>query len=90
MGIGKRKTIVSRLKTYAGLIFSMARESYDPVEVGEALWTAAAQESALYGSQIISLSKQILAKLDSIQAKFAADLLQVNRNVERIRMGTSV
>ena len=35
----QRETIVSRLKSYAGLILSLAYESFDPIEVGEALWS---------------------------------------------------
>ena len=41
----QRKIIVSRLKSYAGTILSMARNSFDPIEVGEALWKSVALES---------------------------------------------
>ena len=79
-----RKIIVSRLRSYAGLILSMARNSYDPIEVGEALWKSVALESTLYGIQIISVNKQILSQLDSIQATFAADLMGVNRSASHV------
>ena len=93
MGMGKspcnifkfqRKTIVSRLRSYAGLILQMAKESFDPIEVGEAMWKSIALEAVLYGIQVISLNEQILTKLDSIQANFAADLLQVKRSCSHV------
>ena len=55
----------------------MAKESHDPIEVGEALWKTVALESILYGIQIISVTKDIMSKLDSIQCRFAADLIGV-------------
>ena len=75
MGMGKspsdifkfqRKTIVSRLRSYAALTLQMAKESYDPIEVGEAVWKSIALEAVLYGTQVISVTEQILTKLDSI------------------------
>ena len=51
----QRITIVSRLRSYAGLILSLARESFDPIEVGEALWKSVALESILHGIQVISV-----------------------------------
>ena len=80
----QRDTLVSRLKSYAGLILLMAKESFDPIEVGEAMWKSMALEAVLYGIQTISVSEQILTKLDYIQAKFAADLLQVNRSCSHV------
>ena len=80
----QRKTIVSRLRSYAGLILQMAKESFDPIEVGEAMWKSIALEAVLYGIQVISLNEQILTKLDSIQANFAADLLQVKRSCSHV------
>ena len=58
----------------------MARNSFDPIEVGIALWKSVALESVLYGIQIISITKSILSQLDSIQARFAADLIGVSRS----------
>jgi hypothetical protein len=80
----QRKTIISRLKSYAGLILLMAQESFDPIEVGEAMWNSIAIEAVLYGIQTISVTEHILTKLDSIQATFAADLLQVNRTCSHV------
>ena len=80
----QRNAIVARFKSYAGLILLMARESFDPIEVGEAMWKSIAIEAVLYGIQAISVPEYILTKLDSIQAKFAADLLQVNRTCSHI------
>ena len=76
----QRKIIVSRLKSYAGMILSMARNSFDPIEIGEALWKSVALESVLFGIQIISVTKLIMSQLDSVQARFAADLIGVNRS----------
>ena len=76
----QRKTIVSRLRSYAGLILSLARESFDPIEVGEALWKSVALESILHGIQVTSVTKANIAQLDSIQACFAADLIGVRRS----------
>ena len=75
-----RNTLVSRIKSFAGLILPMARDSHDPIEVGEALWKSVALESILYGIQIVSVTNLILNKLDSVQASFAADLLGVGRS----------
>ena len=89
MGMGKspcdifkfqRKSIVSRLRSYAGLILQMAKESFDPIEVGVAMWKTIALKAVLYGIQVISVNEQILTNLDSIQTSFAADLLQVRRS----------
>ncbi len=80
----QRKIMVSRLRSYAGLILSMAKNSFDPIEVGEALWKSVALESILYGIQIISVNKQILSQLDSIQASFAADLMGINRSTSHV------
>ena len=62
----------------------MAKESFDPIEVGEAMWKSIAIEAVLYGIQTISVTEHILTKLDSIQATFAADLLQVNRTCSHV------
>ena len=92
MGLGRacdifnfqRSLVVSRLKSYAGMVLSMARESCAPVEVGEALWKSVALESVLYGIQIISLTKKILSELDSIQNRFVADLIGVSRSCSHV------
>ena len=76
----QRKTIVSRLKSFAGSILRIARDSFDPIPVGMALWQTTALESVLYGIQIISVTEDILKKMDSVQANFCADLMQVRRN----------
>ena len=41
-------------------------------------------ESALYGIQVISVTKANLAKLDSIQANFAADMIGVRRTCSHV------
>ena len=56
----QRKTIISRLKSYAGLILLMAKESFDPIEVGEAMWKSIAIEAVLYGIQTISVTELVL------------------------------
>ena len=76
----QRKTIVARLKSFAGSILRIAKDSFDPIQVGVALWQSTALESVLYGIQIISVTEEILKKMDSIQANFCADLMQVRRN----------
>ena len=58
----------------------MVKDSFDPIEVGMALWEAVALQSILYGIQVVSLTKSILTDLDSIQASFAADLMGVSRS----------
>ena len=92
MGLGRacdifnvqRNLIISQLKSYAGTVLSMARESCAPVEVGEALWKTVAIESVLYGTQITSLTKKNLSDLDSIQCRFAADLMGVSRSSSHV------
>ena len=72
--------MVARMKSFAGSILRIAKESFDPVKVGVALWQATALESVLYGIQIVSVTEDILTKMDSIQANFCADLMQVRRS----------
>ena len=52
--------------------------------MGEALWKSVALESILYGIQIISVTKDIMSKLDSIQCNFAADLIGVSRSSSHV------
>ena len=80
----QRVNTISRLKSYAGLILAMAKDSFDPIEVGMALWESVALESVLYSVQVISLTKANLSELDSIQASFAADLIGVCRSTSQI------
>ena len=92
MGLGRacdifnfqRSLILSRMKSYAGMVLSMAKESCAPVEVGEALWKSVALESVLYGIQVVSLTRKIMSELDSIQGRFAADLIGVSRSSSHI------
>ena len=72
--------MVARMKCFAGSILTIAKNSFDPVQVGVALWQATALESVLYGIQIVSVTDDILTKLDSIQSNFCADLMQVRRS----------
>ena len=72
------------MKSYAGMVLSMAKESCAPVEVGEALWKSVALESVLYGIQVVSLTRKIMSELDSIQGRFAADLIGVSRSSSHI------
>ena len=58
----------------------MAKESFDLIQVGVAIWKTIALKAVLYGIQVISVNEQILTNLDSIQTSFAADLLQVRRS----------
>ena len=76
----QRKTIVTRLKSFAGSILRIAKDSFDPIQVGVALWQSTALESVLYGIQIASVTDVILKQMDSIQANFCADLMQVRRS----------
>ena len=76
----QRKTMVARLKSFAGSILRIAKDSFDPIQVGVTLWHSTALESVLYAIQIASVPEEIHNKMDSIQAKFCADLMQVRRN----------
>ena len=55
----------------------MARESFDPCHVADALWKQVAMEGILYGIKVSSVTKKILRKLDSIQAQVGAFILGV-------------
>ena len=72
--------MISRLKSYAGIILGMAKESFDPISVGEALWQGVAIPAVLHGSEVVSVTMGkggTVEKLDSIQARFGASLLRV-------------
>ena len=85
LGIGKtcqiydfsRKNIVSKLKSYAGSILRMSKESYAPVLVGVTLWKSYALPSILYGIETASLTKKVIEELESIQGRFATSLIGV-------------
>ena len=57
----------------------MARESFDPCHVADALWKQVAMEGILYGIKVASVTKEILRKLDSIQAHVGAFILGVRQ-----------
>ena len=71
------KTIISKLKSYKGQIINIARDSFNPIEVGEALWQSVALESSLHAAEVTNLSLKDLAILDSIQANFGVGMLGV-------------
>ena len=76
----KRTEIVSRAKSYAAKIIGIARESFDPCVVAEALWTQVALEGILHGIQVVSVTEQQLDQLDSIQARIGAVILRVRHS----------
>ena len=75
----KRTEIIARAKSYAAKVISMARESFDPCHVADALWKQVAMEGILYGIKVASVTKEILRKLDSIQAHVGAFILGVRQ-----------
>ena len=75
----KRTEMVARAKSYAAKIITLARESYDPCRVASALWKQVATEGILYGIQAVSITKEIMKKLDSIQAGVGAFILGVRK-----------
>ena len=72
-----RQLKIAKLKSYKALIFAIARESFNPIEVAEAMWKGIAIESVLYGIEIASITKANMALLDSIQCQLGAALLGV-------------
>ena len=72
-----RKNIKSKLKSFAGYILRMAKQSYSPVTVGVALWQAYALPSILYGIETASITRAIINDLESTQGSFVTSLLGV-------------
>ena len=58
----------------------MAKDSFNRIEVGEALWENVSLPSLLYGSECLSLTKTELGKLEASQRGLAKWLLGHNRN----------
>ena len=71
--------MVARAKSYASKIISLAKESFDPCRVADALWKQVATEAILYGVQVVSITKEIMKTLDSIQARVGAFILGVRQ-----------
>ena len=76
-----RKKMISRLKSFAGSILQMARNSFDPISVGITLWKSVALPAVLYGVEITSLDQATINKLESIQSEFSAHLLGLRKTV---------
>ena len=58
----------------------MARDSFDKVEVADALWNNVAIPSLLYGIECIPISKTHIKKLESAQRNVAKWILGLDRN----------
>ena len=74
------RTQAAWAKSYASIILGMAKESFDPISVGEALLQGVAIPAVLHGTEVVNVTMGkggTVEKLDSIQARFGASLLRV-------------
>ena len=45
--------MIFRLKSYASIILGMAKESFDPISVGEALLQGVAIPAVMHGTEVV-------------------------------------
>ena len=71
------KKKINQLKAIMGQIISLADNSYSPIQVGLALWKTCAIPALLHGIEIISVNRDNLKKLESIQHRFGSTLMGI-------------
>ena len=74
------KDIIVGANQHAGRVKSLAKDSFNRIEVGEALWENVSLPSLLYGSECLTLTKTELGKLEASQRGLAKWLLGHDRN----------
>ena len=71
------KKKICQLNSIMGQILALAKNSYEPITVGLALWNSCAIPALLHGIEIISLNKKDIDDLETLQCQFGAALLGV-------------
>ena len=72
--------VLIRANQFVGRIKSMSKESFNRLEVAEALWENVAIPALMYGMECMHLTKTELDKLESIQRNLAKWILGHDRN----------
>ena len=71
--------MVTRAKQLGGAVRAKARDSWNPVAVGDKLWNCMACPGILYGCEVIQMDKNTYDKLEVAQNMMARSVLGARR-----------
>ena len=75
--------VITRLKRYKGILKIKAMDSFNRLEVADALWIYVALGSSLFGSEVGVLSEDVIKRLESFQNEFGSWIIGADRHTAK-------